>query len=87
MDFITKLPRTTRVVDSIWVIMDRLTKSTYFISIKESISTEKLVEIYVKEVVTRHRVPVSVFSDRDARFTLDFGSGFMMTWALVYNSI
>ena len=50
MDFITKLPRTARGVDSIWVIVDRLTKSAHFIPIQESISAEKLTDIYVREV-------------------------------------
>ena len=63
MDFITKLPRTTRGVDSIWVIMDQLTKSAHFIPIQESISAEKLADIYVREVVARHGVPISVVSD------------------------
>ena len=72
MDFITKLPRTARGVDAIWVIVDRLTKSAHFIPISESISAEKLADIYVREVVARHGVPVSVVSDRDVRFTPRF---------------
>lgn len=63
MDFITKLPRTARGVDLIWVIVDRLTKSAHFIPIQESISAEKLADIYVREVVAQHGVPVSVVSD------------------------
>ena len=51
MDFITKFPRTAHGVDSIWVIVDRLTKSALFILIQESISDEKLVVIYVHVVV------------------------------------
>ncbi|CAH1412385.1 unnamed protein product [Lactuca virosa] len=72
MDFITKLPRTARGVESIWVIVDRLTKSAHFIPIQESISAE----IYVREVVTHHGVPVSVVSDRDVRFTSRFWKRF-----------
>ena len=72
MDFVTKLPRTTQGVDSIWVIVERLTKSAHFILIFESISTEKLSDIYVWEVVVRHRVPVSLFLDRDVCFTSRF---------------
>ena len=72
MDFITKLPRTARGVDSIWVIVDRLTKSAHFIPIQESISAEKLADIYIREIVARHGVPVSVISDRDVRFTSMF---------------
>ena len=71
-DFITKLPKTPRRVDTIWVIVDRLTKSVYFVPIQESSSNEKLVEIYVKEEVSQHRVPVSIVSDRHVCFTSRF---------------
>ena len=76
MDFITKLPRTARGVDSIWVIVDRLTKSAHFIPIQESISAEKLADIYIREIVARHGLPVSVISDRDVRFTSKFWKRF-----------
>ena len=72
MEFITKLPRTAQGVDSIWVIVDRLTKSAHFIPISESISAEKLADIYVREVVVRHGVPVSVVLNRDVHFTFRF---------------
>ena len=65
MDLITKLPRTTRGVDDIWMIVDKLKKSAHFIWIFESISAEKLSNIFVREVVARHGVRVSVVSDRD----------------------
>ncbi|KAJ9546782.1 hypothetical protein OSB04_019325 [Centaurea solstitialis] len=76
MDLITKLPRTVRNVDAIWVIVDRLTKSAHFIAINESSSSEKLADIYVKEIVARHGVPVTIISDRDVRFTSRFWSKF-----------
>ena len=76
MDFVTKLPRTARGVDSIWVVVDRLTKSAHFIPIQESISAEKLVDIYVREIVARHGVSVSGVSDRDVRFTSRFWKRF-----------
>lgn len=69
MDFIMKLPMTTCGVDYIWVIVDRLTKSAHFISIAESISTEKLANVYIRPVVVRHRVLVSMIPDRDVRST------------------
>ncbi|KAJ0780030.1 putative nucleotidyltransferase, Ribonuclease H [Helianthus annuus] len=68
MDFITKLPRTPRGHDTIWVIVDRLTKSAHFLSIREKDNTSKLAEIYMREIVTRHGVPLSIISDRDGRF-------------------
>ena len=60
MDFITKLRSIARGMDSIRVIVDQLTKSAHFILIQESISSEKLAEIYVRKVVAHHGVPVSV---------------------------
>nr|GFA10410.1 putative reverse transcriptase domain-containing protein [Tanacetum cinerariifolium] len=56
MDFITKLPKTSTGQDTIWVIVDRLTKSAHFLPMKESDSMEKLTSQYLKEVVSRHRV-------------------------------
>ena len=72
MDFITKLPKTSNGCDTIWVIVDRLTKSAHFLAIKETNKMERLTRIYIKEVVSRHGVPISIISDRDARFTSRF---------------
>ncbi|KAI3732574.1 hypothetical protein L1987_63780 [Smallanthus sonchifolius] len=72
MDFITKLPQTSRGHDSIWVIIDRLTKSAHFIPIREDYRVEKLARIYVDEIVSRHGVPLNIISDRDGRFTSRF---------------
>ncbi|GKD14132.1 putative reverse transcriptase domain-containing protein, partial [Tanacetum coccineum] len=69
MDFVTKLPKTTNGYDTIWVIVDRLTKSAHFLPMREMDPMEKLMKLYMKEVVTRHAVPVSIISDRDGRFT------------------
>ncbi|GJQ99491.1 putative reverse transcriptase domain-containing protein [Tanacetum coccineum] len=69
MDFVTKLPKTTNGYDTIWAIVDRLTKSAHFLPMRETDHMEKLIKLYMKEVVTRHGVPVSIISDRDGRFT------------------
>ncbi|KAF5798046.1 putative nucleotidyltransferase, Ribonuclease H [Helianthus annuus] len=69
MDFVTGLPRSQRGNDTIWVIVDRLTKSAHFLAIKETDKFSTLADIYLKEVVSRHGVPTSIISDRDARFT------------------
>ncbi|GJR95208.1 putative reverse transcriptase domain-containing protein [Tanacetum coccineum] len=69
MDFITKLPKTAAGYDSIWVIVDRLTKSAHFLPMRETDSTEKLTRLYMKEIVARHGIPVSIISDRDSHFT------------------
>ncbi|GKD77727.1 putative reverse transcriptase domain-containing protein, partial [Tanacetum coccineum] len=72
MDFVTKFPKTAIGQDTIWVIVDCLTKSAHFLPIRENDSMEKLTRQYLKEVVSRHGVPVSIISDRDSRFTSYF---------------
>ncbi|GJT13021.1 putative reverse transcriptase domain-containing protein [Tanacetum coccineum] len=72
MDFVTKLPKTATGQDTIWVIVDRLTKSAHFLPIREDDTLEKLKRQYLKEVVSTHGVPVSIISDRDGRFTSHF---------------
>ncbi|GKA87118.1 putative reverse transcriptase domain-containing protein [Tanacetum coccineum] len=69
MDLVTKLPRSSGGYDSIWVIVDRLTKSAYSLPIREDYKTGKLERIYINEIVARHGVPLSIISDRDGRFT------------------
>ncbi|GJX90188.1 putative reverse transcriptase domain-containing protein [Tanacetum coccineum] len=68
MDFVTKLSKTTTGQDNIRVIIDRLTKSA--LPVREDDTLEKLMRQYLKEIVSRHGVPVSIISDRDGRFTL-----------------
>ncbi|GJY37904.1 putative reverse transcriptase domain-containing protein [Tanacetum coccineum] len=72
MDFVTKLPKSSQGYDTIWVIVDRLTKSTIFVPIKETDHMEKLARMYLKEVVTRHGIHVSIICDRDPRFASNF---------------
>nr|GEX17715.1 putative reverse transcriptase domain, ribonuclease H-like domain, aspartic peptidase domain protein [Tanacetum cinerariifolium] len=76
MDFVTKLPRTSSGYDTIWVIMDRLTKSAHFLPIREDDSMDKLTKLYLKEVVTRHGIPLLIISDRDPRFASNFWRAF-----------
>ncbi|GKA87795.1 reverse transcriptase domain-containing protein [Tanacetum coccineum] len=57
------------VFDSIWVIVNSLTKSAHFLPMRETDSTEKLTRLYMKEIVARHGIPVSIISDRDSHFT------------------
>ncbi|GJY82065.1 putative reverse transcriptase domain-containing protein [Tanacetum coccineum] len=72
MDFITKLPRSKSGHDTIWVVVDRLTKSAHFLEIREDYSMEKLARLYIDEIVARHGVPVSIILDWDGRFTSQF---------------
>nr|GEV34564.1 hypothetical protein [Tanacetum cinerariifolium] len=59
------LERTPSGYDSIWVIVDHLTKSVHFLPMKKMDNIEKLAQLYLKEIVCRHEVPVSIISDRD----------------------
>ncbi|GJS11387.1 putative reverse transcriptase domain-containing protein [Tanacetum coccineum] len=72
MDFVTKLPRSSQGYDTIWVIVDRLTKSVIFLPMRETDPLEKLAKMYLKEVVGRYGIPVSIICDRDPRFALNF---------------
>ncbi|GJW70273.1 reverse transcriptase domain-containing protein [Tanacetum coccineum] len=72
MDFVTKLPKTSQVYDTIWVIVDRLTKSAIFTPMREIDPMDRLARIYLKEVITRHGIPVSIIYDRDPRFASNF---------------
>ncbi|GKF85535.1 reverse transcriptase domain-containing protein [Tanacetum coccineum] len=72
MDFIIKLPKTSNRHDTIWVIVDRLTKSPHFIPTQETDSMETLTRLYIKEIVSRHGVPISIILDRDSHFTSRF---------------
>ncbi|GKF27134.1 putative reverse transcriptase domain-containing protein, partial [Tanacetum coccineum] len=72
IDFITKLLRTPFGYDSIWVIVDRLTKFAHFIPMNEKFKMERLTRLYLKEIVCRHEVPVSIILDRDPRFASRF---------------
>ncbi|GKC19628.1 putative reverse transcriptase domain-containing protein [Tanacetum coccineum] len=72
MDFVSGLPRTPSGYDSIWVIVDRLTKSAHSLPIKKSDSIEKLAQLYLKEIICKHGMPTSIISDRDSLFTSRF---------------
>ncbi|GJR51767.1 putative reverse transcriptase domain-containing protein [Tanacetum coccineum] len=76
MDFVTKLPRMSSGYDTIWVIVDRLTKSAHFLPMRENDSMEKLARLYLKEVVTRHGIPVLIICDCDGTFTSNFWRAF-----------
>nr|GEW31643.1 reverse transcriptase domain-containing protein [Tanacetum cinerariifolium] len=68
MDFITKLPKTSGGYDTIWVNVDRLTKSVHFLPMRENDSMDKLARLYLKKVVTRHGIPVSIICDHDGSY-------------------
>ena len=72
MDFVVGLPLTGRKHDSVWIVVDRLTKSAHFLPVRTDYSLDKLAELYIKEIVRLHGIPISIISDRDLRFTLRF---------------
>ncbi|KAJ9547512.1 hypothetical protein OSB04_020055 [Centaurea solstitialis] len=71
-DFVTKLPKTKKEHDSIWVIVDRLTKSAHFLPIRETYSIDRLAKLYVDEIAMRHGMPILIISDRDSSSTSRF---------------
>nr|GEU49797.1 retrotransposon protein, putative, Ty3-gypsy subclass [Tanacetum cinerariifolium] len=76
MDFITKLPKSSHGFDTIWVIVDRLTKSAHFLPIKENDPLDKLGRLYLNRIVARYRIPVSIICDHDRMFTSNFWKSF-----------
>ena len=72
MDFITSSPRTSHGYNSIWVIIDRLTKSAHFLPVKANYAVEKYAELYLTKIVCLHGVPKSIVSARGSQFTAQF---------------
>ena len=72
MDFVVGLLLKRRKHDSVWVVVDRLTKSTHFLPVRTDYSLDKLAQLYINEIVRLHGIPVSIISDRDLRFTSRF---------------
>ncbi|GJR00137.1 putative reverse transcriptase domain-containing protein [Tanacetum coccineum] len=72
MDFIVELPRTSSGHDAIWVIIDRLTKSAYFLAVCEDYKIENLARLYTNEIIARHDVPMSIISNHNSHFTSRF---------------
>nr|GEV45831.1 putative reverse transcriptase domain-containing protein [Tanacetum cinerariifolium] len=86
MDFVTKLHKLSQGLDSIWVIVDRLTKSVHFMPIRENDPMDKLARLYLDRIVTRHETPVSIICDRDGMFTSNFWKTFQKALGGVLSS-
>lgn len=69
MDFITGLAKYRKQHNSIWVIVDRMTKSAHFLAVKTTNIAEEYTKLYIREIVRMHGVPLSIISDRGAQFT------------------
>ena len=76
MDFMTHLPQTPRRNDAVWVIVNRLTKSAHFLSVRMTFTLKEFCRLYIREIVWLHGVSVSIVSDRDSRFTAHFWKSF-----------
>ena len=72
IDFMIGLPRSRKQHYSIWVIVDRMTNSSHFMSVKTTHSAEDYAKLYIQEVVRLHGVPLSIISDKGAQFTIQF---------------
>lgn len=66
------IPCTSRVYDSILVIVDRLTKSTHFLPVRSTFSVKGLTHIYIQEIIQLYWVPISIISDCGSQFTSSF---------------
>ena len=72
MDFIVGLPRTSKGHDSIWVIVDRLTKVAHFIAMRNDYRTKKLTDLYVDNILRLHGAPMSIVSNRGTQYVSMF---------------
>jgi hypothetical protein len=75
MDFITKLPKTTKQHDSIMVVVDKLTKGAHFIPVKLTHKETNIVDIYMREIARLHGIPKKIVSNKDSKFTSKFWKG------------
>ena len=76
MDFVTHLPQTSRKHDAVWVIVDRLTKSTHFMVVQMTFTLEEFSKLYIREIFQLHGVLVSIVSNQDPRFMAHFWKSF-----------
>ena len=76
IDFVTHLPWMPRRHYAVWVIVDRLTKSAHFLALQMTFTLEEFYRLYIREIIRLHRVPVSIVSDSDPRFTAHFWKSF-----------
>jgi hypothetical protein len=80
MGFTTRLPRTLKGYDSIWVIVDRLTKVAHFIPVKTTYKGSQLTELYMARIVCLHGVSKKIILDRGSQFTSRFWKKIMRIW-------
>lgn len=76
MDFITGLPRSQNQCDSIWVIIDRITKSIHFLPMRTNYSMEDYSKLYLAEIMKLHSAPVLIISNQDLLLSSHFSKSF-----------
>jgi hypothetical protein len=72
MDFITRFPKSSHGIGTIWVIVDRLTKVAHFIHVKTTYKGSQLADLYLSRIVSLHGVPKTIVSDQGTQFTSRF---------------
>ena len=80
MDLVTGLPRTTNGFDSIWVIVDRLTKTAHFLPMRMTYTAAQYARLYLDRIVPMHGVPISIVSNRGHSLHRGFGDHFKKHW-------
>ena len=80
MDFINSLPRSSKGNNSIWVIVDHLTKVSHFVAVKANFNVEQLADLYVTHILRLHGAPYNIVSDRGSQFVSKF-------WKALHKSI
>lgn len=80
MDFVTGLPKTSGNYDSIFVVVDKLTKVAHLIPVKQTATAHDIAQVFVREIVRLHGIPARIISDRDAKFTSKF-------WQAMFQSL
>ena len=82
MDFITQLPCTLNEHDSIFVVVDRLSKLVHFIPTHTEVDATEVAQLFVQHVAKHHGLPESIVSDRDSKFTSKFWQAVMKLWGV-----
>jgi hypothetical protein len=80
MDFIVGLPKTSKGLDSIWVIVYRLTKLAHFLLVKAEYHVMVYAKLYIDQIVSLHGVPKTITSDRGLNLSPNFGNAYMTPW-------
>ena len=76
MDLVTRLPRTAKGFESIWMIVDRLTKIAHFLPVRMTYIAAQYARLYLDRIVPMHGVPISIVSNRGTQFTSWFWRSF-----------